>query len=371
MAGVQLLSIPAVKEIPSSEFNSLVATLVTLLSDPEEKVQITALHTLSELAKQEVFRDAINRKLPALLESLEQEEWKIRVAALKTCAALAGDVTFCEIVKQAAPQIMACIKDPDYNVQLQALNTLSQLSREEAFWLTVSDAAPHIMSQFESPSWSIRVQVLRTLSVFIENDAFGDIINSVLPRILESLSDRDDDVRVAAAEILVTLIQHSIYQAPMRRAFQDSGLDYALSTLSDLTSDPFRSVRMAVLPLIPKVAELDVLRSTEVSTIMLSIVDLLSEDKEEDMWIAALDTISALVKQDVSYAEEIPPKPPKLTKQSVGAVVNVIPTIFSLFERTKEQRFWDAAAEVLLSLASIGLPKSSLFLKFNHQISFI
>ncbi|KAJ7745321.1 hypothetical protein B0H16DRAFT_1462833 [Mycena metata] len=125
-----------------------------------------------------------------------------------------------------------------------------------------------------------------------------------------------------------------------------------------------------------------VLSSTEVSTIILSMVKLLSEDEEEDMWMAALNAISALIsytpssppsmKQllnhlqfsvlksrylrylDVSDTENIPPKPWNLTQESVDVVVNVIPRALSLFKHTRNRNFWDAAAQVLLSLAKIG-----------------
>ncbi|KAJ7724594.1 armadillo-type protein [Mycena olivaceomarginata] len=210
MAGVKLLSISVVKEISPSEFNSLVPTLVTLLSDSEEEVRITALQTVSDLAKQDVFREAINGTLPALLEALKREEPNTRVAALRTCAALAQDAIFCDIVHRAAPKITACVKDdPDDDVQVAAMVTLSQLSREEAFRLPVSEAAPHVMSQLESRYWSVRLGALRTLSIFAENDAFGDIMNSFFPRIVECLKDSDDDVRAEAAKMLLSLVQHS------------------------------------------------------------------------------------------------------------------------------------------------------------------
>ncbi|KAJ7793354.1 armadillo-type protein [Mycena olivaceomarginata] len=210
MAGVKLLSISVVKEISPSEFNSLVPTLVTLLSDSEEEVRITALQTVSDLAKQDVFREAINRRLPALLEALKREEPNTRVAALRTCAALVQDAIFCDIVHRAAPQITAYVKDdPDDDVQVAAMVTLSQLSREEAFRLAVSEAAPHVMSQLGNTYWSVRLEALRTLSIFAENDAFGDIINGFFPRIVECLKDSDDDVRAEASKMLLSLVQHS------------------------------------------------------------------------------------------------------------------------------------------------------------------
>ncbi|KAJ7715891.1 armadillo-type protein [Mycena metata] len=371
MAAVQLLSIPAVKEIPPSEFNSRVSTLVTLLSDPEEKVRITALHTLSELAKQEVFRGAINQTLPALLDSLEREEWNVRFAALKTCAALAEDMIFSEFLKSATIKIAACMRFPDDDVQREALVALSRLSREEAFRLDISNTAPDIMSKFGSSYWNVRLQVLGTLSVFMENDAFGDIIHSVLPSIVECLRDSDEEVRTEAAKMLVTLVQHKPYQPSLRGTMQGYG-----ETLADLISDHFRSVRITALALIPKVVQLDVLlKSDEVSKILFSVVKLLSEDKEEKMCIAALDAITALVNQghvkianhlyfsllrsllsrslDASYVKNAPAGLPKLAKYSVDAVVNVIPAILSRFERTREQSFWDAATQVLLVLAGI------------------
>ncbi|KAJ7745286.1 armadillo-type protein [Mycena metata] len=190
-------------------------------------------------------------------------------------------------------------------------------------------------------------------------DAFGDIMHSVLPSIVECLKDEDEEVRTEAAKMLVTLVQHKPYQPSIRDTLQAPG-----KILNELTSDHFRIVRMAALPLIPNVVELVVLSSTEVSTIILSIVKLLSEDEEEDMWMAALNAISALIsytpssppsmKQDVSDAENIPSKPWNLTQESVDVVVNVIPKVLSLFKHTRNRNFWDAAAQVLLSLAKIG-----------------
>ncbi|KAJ7770329.1 armadillo-type protein [Mycena olivaceomarginata] len=41
-------------------------------------------------------------------------------------------------------------------------------------------------------------------------------------------------------------------------------------------------------------------------------------------------------------------------EESVDTVMDVIPTIFSVFKDTKEPKFWDAAAKVFLALASTG-----------------
>ncbi|KAJ7349845.1 armadillo-type protein [Mycena albidolilacea] len=359
MAGVKLLSISVIKEISPSELNSLVPTLVTLLSDSEEEVRITALQTVSDLAKQDVFREAINGTLPALLEALKREEPNTRVAALRTCAALAQDAIFCDIVHRAAPKITACVKDdPDDDVQVAAMVTLSQLSREEAFRLAVSEAAPHVMSQLGNSYWSVRLEALRTLSIFAENDAFGDIMNGFFPRIVECLKDSDDDVRAEASKMLLSLVQHSVYRDSILGALQASGI----SPLLDLTSDHFRHVRMAVLPLILKVVELDTFPEAA-AVVMSTIINLLTDDDEE-MRIAALEAIRVLVEQGVSYAKELTPEIPKLTQllktddSESRALTTVLLTLSAMvtqvFKDTKETKFWDAAAKVFLALASTG-----------------
>ncbi|KAJ7464034.1 armadillo-type protein [Mycena latifolia] len=328
MAGVQLLSISVVKEIAPSDFNSLVPTLVTLLSDPEEEVRIAALQTLSDLAKQDVFREAISGKLPALLEALKREESKTRVAALKTWAALAQDA------------------DPDDDVRTAALDTLSQLSKRGA------SNSIYVLGEW----WAV-------------TDAFEDIISSALPKIVKSLKndDDDDEVRIESAKLLLSLVQQNLYQALVRGALQASGI----STLVDLTSHGYWRVRIAVLPLIPKVIELG---RPPAGDVMSSIVKLLTDDDEE-VCIAALEAIGALVAQDVAYAKELTPEIPKLTqllrsddsesRMRTTVLLTLSIMVTQVFKDIKEQEFWDAAARVFLALARLVL---SIFTEVAAEI---
>ncbi|KAJ6469965.1 armadillo-type protein [Mycena sanguinolenta] len=375
MAGVQLLSIPIVKEIPPHELNSLLRILVTLLSDSEEEVRITALQTLSGLAVQEVFREAINGSLPALLEALRHDETRTRVAALRTCATLAQDVTFRDIVNLAAPQIVTCVTDADDDVQVAAMITLSQLSRDEEFRLVVSEAAPLVMSQLNSGYWTVRRQAARTLSIFAENDAFADIINSFIPKIVEFIKDPDEDVRVEVSKTLLSYVERNVYRPSIRGALQTFGPSH----LVDLVSDQFKHVRMAALPLIPKVVELGALPDSA-KMVMSSIVKLLWND-DEGVCVAALEAIRALVERDREYAKEFAPEIPKLIellktddwrgkistallltlsamvtrdKESASDVVKIVSRVFVVLKDTEEPQFWDATARVFLALASLG-----------------
>ncbi|KAJ6469848.1 armadillo-type protein [Mycena sanguinolenta] len=376
MAGVQLLSISVVEDISTKDSNSLLATLMTLLFDREEYVRSTARQTLSDLAKQDTFREAINEASPAILEALDQIETDTRLAALETCGALAQDVAFREIINRAAPQIIACLTDADDDVQIAAMMALSQLCREEAFWLVVSEAAPHVMSQLESNFWHIRRQVLRTLSIFAENDAFGDIMTGLLPKILEHIKDHDDDVRVEVLKMLLNLVQQNFYQASILGALKASGL----TPLVDLTKDDFRRVRMAVIPLISKVVEVseDVFHGTA-GMVIAAMVELLLHDDEE--CVVALEALRTLVEQDVAYAKELSSKTSELIaalkpddiksgipaavlwtlaalvtqyRESVDQVVDAVSTLFSVIKDTEEPQFWDATAKVFVALVSLG-----------------
>ncbi|KAJ6452911.1 armadillo-type protein [Mycena sanguinolenta] len=382
MAGVQLLSISVVKEISSSEFNTLVPTLVTLLSDSEEEVRITALQTLSDLAKQDVFRKVINETLPALFESVKRNEPKTRIGALDTCVSLAQDVAFCDIVSHAAPQIIAWVRDdPDYDVRIAAMGTLSHLSRNEAFRLIVPEAAPHVISHLENGAWSIRLQVLRTLSTFAENDAFRDIMKNSFPRIVQCMRDEDDDVRVEVLTMLLNLLQQNLYQTSIRNALQSSGL----KPLIDSMSDHLTRVRLAALPLIPKVIELDAFRDPSSARLVISTIGNLLSDHDDELCLVALEALRALVEQDVAYAQQLTPLIPRLLQflkpdhsnsgipttvlltlsttvaldeGSVDKVVEGIRTLFSDFKDSPESQFWDAATRVFSALASRGVQET-------------
>ncbi|KAJ6470015.1 armadillo-type protein [Mycena sanguinolenta] len=380
MAGIQLLSISVVKEISSSEFNSLLPTLVTLLSDSEEEVRVTALETLSDLAKQDVFRAVINETLPALLESVKRNEPKARIEALETCASLAQDggslkerqVTFCDIVNRAAPQIIACLRDdPNNDVQIAAMVTLSQLSPDEiseGFRLIVSEAAPHIMSKLKNGAWRIRLQVLRTLSIFAGNDAFRDMTNSFFPKIVQCVEDEDDDVRVEVLKTLLNLIQQNYYRTSMREALQNLKLKDARALISYYLGHA--KLLLAALPLLPKVIELGAFPDSA-KNVMSTVVKLLS-DGDEKLCIVVLETIRSLVEQDVAYAEQLTPEIPRLIQllkpdhsnsgipttvlltlsvmiaqddESADKVAEGIRTMFSVFKDTRRSHFWDAATK--------------------------
>ncbi|KAJ6449114.1 armadillo-type protein [Mycena sanguinolenta] len=374
MAGVELLSISVIKEISATEFNSLLPTLVALLSDSEEEVRILVLQIFSDLVKQDVFREAINGTLPSFLKALRHSQANTRVAALKTCATLAQDVSLRDIVTRAAPQITACVTDPDDDVSVEAMDTLSQLSQYDAFRLTIAEVASQVMSQLNSVNWEIRLQALRTLSAFAEKDAFDDIISSFFQRIVECMKDDDDDVRVQVSKMLLSLVEHSAYRPSIRGALQDCGISHIVN----LASDPLKHVRMAALPLIPKVVEL-VCFPDSVQEIMSTIVNSLS-DGDNEQCIFALETIREVIKAAV-YAKELTIHIDKLIRllkhdrsnttvpttvlstlsvlvrqdtESVDIVVQTMTTVFSDFEDTAEPQFWNAATQVLLALADLG-----------------
>ncbi|KAJ6467273.1 armadillo-type protein, partial [Mycena sanguinolenta] len=252
--------------------------------------------------------------------------------------------------------------------------TLGQLSQYDAFRLTIAGAASQVMSQLNSLDWGIRLQALRTLSAFAENDAFGDMISSFLQRIVECMKDDDDDVRVQVSKTLLSLVEHSAYRPSIRGALQDCGKSHVV----DLASGPLKHVRMAALPLIQKVVELDAFPDS-VQEIMATIVNHLS-DGDDAQCIVVLETIRAVINA-ATYAKELTTHIDKLIgllkhdgsnstipttvlstlsvlvrqdTESVDIVVQTMTTVFSDFEETAEPQFWDAATEVLLALADLG-----------------
>ncbi|KAJ6469912.1 armadillo-type protein [Mycena sanguinolenta] len=308
--------------------------------------------------------------IPSFLKALRHSETNTWVAALQTCATLAQDVTSRDIVTRAAPQITACVADLD----------------DDAFRLTIAGAASQVLSQLNSLDWEIRLQALRTLSAFAENDAFGDIISSFFQRIVECMKDDDDEVRVQVSRTLLSLVEHSAYRPSIRGALQDCGKSHVV----DLASDPLKHVRVAALPLIQKVVELDAFPDS-VQEIMATIVNHLSDGDDEHLLVyilpaatyakeltthidkligllkhdgsnstvptTVLSILSVLVRQDsenfVSHVWEKANRSSHAA-ESVDIVVQTMTTVFSDFEDTTEPQFWDAATEFLLALAGLG-----------------
>ncbi|KAJ6469874.1 armadillo-type protein [Mycena sanguinolenta] len=254
------------------------------------------------------------------------------------------------------------------------MDTLSQLSQYDAFRLTIAEVASQVMSQLNSLNWEIRLQALRTISAFAENDAFGDIISSFFQRIVECTKDDDDDVRVQVSKMLLSLVEDSAYRPSIRGALQDCGISHVVN----LASDPLKHVRMAALPLIPKVVELDAFPDS-VQEIMSTIVNSLSDGDNEQCTVA-LETIRAVIKA-AAYAKELTIHIDKLIRllkhdgsnttvptivlstlsvlvrqdtESVDIVVQTMTTVFSDFEDTTEPQFWNAATQVVLALADLG-----------------
>ncbi|KAJ7798930.1 armadillo-type protein, partial [Mycena olivaceomarginata] len=370
MAGVQFLNIPVVKETSLNPVK-LVPTLVNLLSDSssEEDVRAAVLQILSDLAKQDKFREVMNRALPALLDDLSRNDVNKRVAALEIWAALAQDDTFCDIINSAAAKLATCLQDPEDSVRISALATFAQFSQLEAFRPAVTEAAPNILSALEGSGWSARVHVIITLAKLAENDAFAEIINTFLPKIVDSLKDTDYDVRSQVLDMLLNLIQQDTYRISIRGALQTA----EISTIVGLVSDPFKQVRIGALRLLPKVIELDPHLVTTMN-IHSNLIDLLSEDS--DVCIAALEAISALVPQAANSALGIPRLIQLLKSEDLDptmcsavlctlsasiertvcaeAVIDAIPIIFSVFTDAKDEKCRAAAAQVVLGLARQG-----------------
>ncbi|KAJ6469916.1 armadillo-type protein [Mycena sanguinolenta] len=309
MAGIQLLSISVVKEISSSEFNSLLPTLVTLLSDSEEEVRVTALETLSDLAKQDVFRAVINETLPALLESVRRNEPKARIEALETCASLAQD----EI--------------------------------SEGFRLIVSEAAPHIMSKLKNGAWRIRLQVLRTLSIFAGNDAFRDMMNSFFPKIVQALQNlKLKDPRALISYYLghTKLLLAALPLLPKvieLGAFPDSAKN-VMSTVVKLLSDGDEKLCLVVLETIRSLVEQDGAYAEQLTPEIPRLIQLLKPDHlNSGIPTTVLLTLSVMIVQD---------------DQSADKVAEGIRTMFSVFKDTRGPHFWDAATKVFSALASLG-----------------
>ncbi|KAJ6546071.1 armadillo-type protein [Mycena vulgaris] len=370
MAGVQFLNIPLVKETSLNPVK-LVPTLVNLLSDSssEEDVRAAVLQILTDLAKQEKFRDVMNRELPALLDDLNRNDVHKRVAALEIWAAMAQEETFRDIINSAAAKLAKCLQDPEDSVRISALATFAQFSQLEAFRLAVTEAAPNILTALEDSGEIARAHVIKTVAKLAENDAFAEIINTFLPKIVDSLKDTDKNVRFQVLDMLLNLIQQDAYRISIRGALQTA----KISTIVGLVSDPFKQVRIGALRLLRKVIELDPPLDPTMN-IHSNLIELLSDDS--DVCIAALEAISALVLQDANSTLEIPRLIQLLKSEDldhtmcsavlftlsasikrttcVEAVMDAIPIISSVFTDTEDEECRAAAAQVVLGLAGHG-----------------
>ncbi|KAJ7910519.1 armadillo-type protein [Mycena leptocephala] len=179
--------------------------------------------------------------------------------------------------------------------------------------------------------------------------------------------------------MLLNLIQQDTYRISIRGALQAA----EISTIVGLMTDPFKHVRIGALRLLPKVIELDPSLDLPVD-LHSKLIQLLSDDNE--VCIAALETISALVLHNVNSPLDLPQLIQLLKSEDLDhkkctailytvsasikrtvcfeAVMDAIPIISSVFTDTKEEDCRTAAAQVVLGLASQGTPVHNAILTF-------
>ncbi|KAF8179305.1 armadillo-type protein [Mycena galopus ATCC 62051] len=313
LAGLQILTMPVLKDMSTSDFNSLLPTLVTLLVDPEEDVRIAAIQTFLELAKQDMLREIIKGPLTTFFDTLTSDEPRTRVAALKTIGALAQDRAFSDIVKLGTSQIAACLQDdPDEAVRLAALQSFSQLSPADAFRTAVADAAPKIaeLTKMNGSSWSIRLQALETLSIFAQNGTFNE----------EQQSNEE------------------------KQANEPDSTSKISSSISKCLSDD-RNVCIAALDSIRTLIDHDPSYARNFTSKITEMIELLqANNSDSEMWAAMLQTLSVIITKE----------------DGVDAVVEAIPTLRPFLTNPKEKELRDGAVAVLVALARLGLPDETI-----------
>ncbi|KAJ6616223.1 armadillo-type protein [Mycena sp. CBHHK59/15] len=307
LAGIQFLSIPAVK-------------------DSEEAVRVAVLWMLSDLAKQDAFCEAIIGALPALLNSLQNGDWRTRLASIQTWSQLGHEGAFWDIITRAAQKIAACMVDPDVDVRMAVPDTFSQFSTE------VSDAAPDIMLCLDNVGWSTHVHELRHCP-------------NLQKMVMDLVADSDEDVRFAAVEMLFSLIQQDTFRGIIHGTLQAT----TITNIIKLLSDRYKRVRTAALQLFPEIAQLDMF--LDASRAALPTILTLLTDKDIH---AALETFSALAVQDDHYGDEINAAIPKvvdLLKIRVNENKKDVLQTVSVF--AKHNKYHDAVKTAIPLIISI------------------